>query len=76
MKNSNFNQLVDYCYNDLSPEQRKAVDLQIIKSDATISAVNGINALKRKFGKRQAVEQFIDRKVEESFSRLFPLDRS
>lgn len=73
MTKSTYNQLVDYCFNELSADQRSQVEIDLIKSEATISAINGINALKRKLGNRKAVEKFMDQKLSESRKKLFLL---
>lgn len=76
MKNTNFKNLLKYCFNELPNDQRKNIEEELIRDEATLSAITGINILKRKLGSREAVEQYIHQKGEQSRNRLLSVNRS
>ncbi|PHN04078.1 hypothetical protein [Flavilitoribacter nigricans] len=76
MKNANFKNLLKYCFNELPADQCRSIEEELIRDEATFSAISGINLLKRKLGSRQAVEQYLYQKGEQSRNRLLSENRS
>lgn len=73
MKKATFKNLLEYCFNEMTADQQRQLEEELIRDRATFSAISGINRLKRELGSREAVEQYLDKKSEHSRKKLFPL---
>lgn len=60
----NFSELVDFCFNDLSNEKKRKVELKIFSDENYLLMIRGINLAKKELGSKEKVISY--------FSEQFP----
>lgn len=75
-KPAEFEEIVDYCFNDLTPERQKEVSLQILADTGIFDVMRGVMLLKEKHGTKEAVLFYVNQATEkvraDFFAKHFP----
>lgn len=70
----NFSDLLKYCFNELNPSDKTAVEARLIFDQATFEAIRGINRLRRRLHTKEAVLEYLEEKKSRTRRKLFPDD--
>lgn len=71
MKNLNIEQIVRFCFNELSEEQQFQIECQLLRDDVLFEVISGVFRMKREFGTKEKVLEYFSTAEQTARNRLF-----